>query len=293
MSLRTLLIANRGEIAVRVARTAREMGIRTVAVYSDADRGAPHVEACDDAVHIGPPPPSQSYLAVDRLLAAARASGADAVHPGYGFLSENAAFAAAVSDAGLTWVGPSAAVIAEMGDKVAARRRMRAAGVPVVAGVEDGDPVAIAALGFPLLVKAAGGGGGKGMRRVDGPEGLAEALAEARSEATTAFGNGDVYVERLLLRPRHVEVQILGDGRDVLHLGERECSVQRRHQKLVEETPCAVLDPDTRQRLCAAAVAAGRAVGYAGAGTVEFLLAQDGTFSFLEMNTRKIGRAHV
>ncbi len=287
MPINRLLIANRGEIAVRVARTAREMGISTVAVYSDADADAPHVEACDRAVRIGPAPPAASYLAVDALLAAARASGADAIHPGYGFLSENAAFARAVLDAGLVWVGPAPEVIAEMGDKVGARARMRAAGVPVVPGVETDDPAAIAALGFPVLVKAAGGGGGKGMRRVDAPGALAEALAEARSEAATAFGDGRVYAEKLVLRPRHVEVQVLGDRfGTIAHLGERECSIQRRHQKLVEETPCTALDADTRARLCAAAVAAARAVAYTGAGTVEFLLDEDGRFYFLEMNTR-------
>jgi acetyl-CoA carboxylase biotin carboxylase subunit len=287
MSIRRLLIANRGEIAVRIARSAREMGISTVAVYSDADKTAPHVDACDAAVHIGASPPAQSYLNVARLLDAARQAGADAVHPGYGFLSENAAFAEAVAAAGLTWVGPAPAVIAAMGDKVGARARMRAAGVPVVPGVETEDAAAIAALGFPVLVKAAGGGGGKGMRRVDDAAQLAEALAEARSEASTAFGDGRVYAEKLVLRPRHVEVQVIGDHHGGLaHLGERECSIQRRHQKLVEETPSSALDPDTRGRLCAAALAAARAVGYASAGTVEFLLDEDGRFYFLEMNTR-------
>jgi acetyl-CoA carboxylase biotin carboxylase subunit len=287
MSIRRLLIANRGEIAVRVARTAREMGIATVAVHSDADVDAPHVLACDHAEPIGPAPPAESYLRVDALLAAARRSGADAVHPGYGFLSEDAAFARAVLDAGLTWVGPAPEVVAAMGDKVGARERMRAAGVPVVPGVESDDPAEIAALGFPVLVKAAGGGGGKGMRRVDGPEALVEALAEARSEARAAFGNDRVYAEKLVVRPRHVEVQVLGDRHGtVAHLGERECSIQRRHQKLVEESPCVALDPDTRARLCAAAVAAAKAVNYEGAGTVEFLLDEDGRFYFLEMNTR-------
>ncbi|MFN7142734.1 MAG: acetyl/propionyl/methylcrotonyl-CoA carboxylase subunit alpha [Myxococcota bacterium] len=287
MPIRRLLIANRGEIAVRVARTAREMGIATVAVYSDADADAPHVDACDTAVRIGPPPPAESYLAVDALIDAARRTGADAVHPGYGFLSENAAFARAVIAAGLTWVGPAPEVIAVMGDKVAARERMRAAGVPVVPGVDGDDAAAIAALGFPVLVKAAGGGGGKGMRRVDTAAALPEALAEARSEAATAFGDARVYAEKLVERPRHVEVQILGDTHgNVAHLGERECSIQRRHQKLVEEAPSVALDADTRERLCAAAVAAGRAVAYTGAGTVEFLLDADGRFYFLEMNTR-------
>ena len=287
MPIQRLLIANRGEIAVRVARTAREMGIVTVVVYSDADADAPHVRACDEAVRIGPAPPGESYLAIDRLLDAARSTGADAVHPGYGFLAENAAFARAVLDAGLVWVGPAPEVITAMGDKVGARLRMRAAGVPVVPGVESDDPVAIAALGFPVLVKAAGGGGGKGMRRVDTEAALAEALVEARSEAEAAFGNGVVYAEKLVDRPRHVEVQVLGDNAGTIaHLGERECSIQRRHQKLVEEAPSPALDTDTRARLCATAVEAARAVAYTGAGTVEFLLDPDGRFYFLEMNTR-------
>ncbi|MDP2316744.1 MAG: acetyl-CoA carboxylase biotin carboxylase subunit [Pseudomonadota bacterium] len=287
MPIQRLLIANRGEIAVRVARTAREMGIATVAVYSDADADAPHVRACDTAVRIGPAPPAESYLAIDRLIDAARAAGADAVHPGYGFLAENAAFARAVVDAGFVWVGPAPEVIAVMGDKVGARLRMRAAGVPVVPGVETDDAADIAALGFPVLVKAAGGGGGKGMRRVDSLDALAEAIVEARSEAGTAFGDERVYAEKLVERPRHVEVQVLGDiFGTIAHLGERECSIQRRHQKLVEEAPSPALDAPTRARLCAAAVEAARAVAYTGAGTVEFLLDSDGRFYFLEMNTR-------
>ncbi|MDP2306443.1 MAG: biotin carboxylase N-terminal domain-containing protein [Pseudomonadota bacterium] len=287
MPIHRLLIANRGEIAIRVARTAREMGIATVAVYSDADVDAPHVRACDDAVRLGPAPPSESYLSIDRLLEAARTSGADAVHPGYGFLAENAAFARAVLEAGLVWVGPAPDVISVMGDKVGARLRMRLAGVPVVTGVESDDPHTIAALGFPVLVKAVGGGGGKGMRRVDSADALGEALAEARSEAATAFGDPRVYAEKLVERPRHVEVQVLGDlYGTIAHLGERECSIQRRHQKLVEEAPSPALDAATRARLCATAVDAARAVAYTGAGTVEFLLDGDGRFYFLEMNTR-------
>ncbi|MES2638168.1 MAG: biotin carboxylase N-terminal domain-containing protein [Myxococcota bacterium] len=291
MPIQRLLIANRGEIAVRVARTAREMGIATVAVYSDADADAPHVRACDTAVRLGPAPPSESYLSVERLLEAARSVGADAVHPGYGFLAENAAFAQAVIDAGLVWVGPTPEVIRVMGDKVGARQAMRAAGVPVVPGVESDDPATIAGLGFPVLVKAAGGGGGKGMRRVDSADALAEALTEARSEAATAFGDARVYAEKLIERPRHVEVQVLGDTFGAIaHLGERECSIQRRHQKLVEEAPSPALDADAsgniRARMCAAAVEAARAVAYTGVGTVEFLLDPDGRFYFLEMNTR-------
>jgi acetyl-CoA carboxylase biotin carboxylase subunit len=287
MSLRRLLIANRGEIAVRVARTAREMGIATVAVYSDADADALHVRACDTAVRLGPDAPAESYLAIPRLLDAARAAGADAVHPGYGFLAENAAFAEACLGAGLRWVGPAPAVIAAMGDKMGARARMRAAGVPVVPGVETDEPAEIAALGFPVLVKAAGGGGGKGMRIVATAEALGEALAEARSEAHTAFGDGRVYAEKLVLRPRHVEVQVLADTHGTIaHLGERECSIQRRHQKLVEECPSVALPADTRAAMCTAAVEAARAVGYVGAGTVEFLLDPEGRFYFLEMNTR-------
>jgi acetyl-CoA carboxylase biotin carboxylase subunit len=290
--IRTLLIANRGEIAVRIVRAARELGIRTVAVYSEADRLAPHVLRADAARLLGPAPSSESYLHVDRILEAARASGADAIHPGYGFLAERAHFAQAVVDAGLTFVGPTADTIAAMGDKTEARRRMQEAGVPIVPGlvapVEDPEAAHAAAddIGYPVLLKAAAGGGGKGMRVVAGADELTGAFAGARREALSAFGDGAVYLERYLDRPRHVEIQVLGDTHGhVVHLGERECSVQRRHQKLVEEAPSPVLTPAERAAMGEAAVQAARAVGYVGAGTVEFLY-QDGDFYFLEMNTR-------
>ena len=291
--IRRLLIANRGEIAVRVARTAREMGIETVAVYAASDASSPHVRQADRAVALGEGPPADTYLSGPRLLEAARSSGADAVHPGYGFLSESARFARDVAAAGLVWVGPPAAAMEEMGGKLRSRARMEAAGVPVVpgsrAGVSDAAGLAseAARLGYPLLVKASAGGGGKGMSRVDRPEDLAAALEEGRRLAEAAFGDGTVYLERLLEECRHVEFQVFGDGAGrVVHLFERECSVQRRHQKIVEETPSAVLSPPLREAMGRAAVAAARAVGYAGAGTVEFLVDPDGHFYFLEMNTR-------
>jgi acetyl-CoA/propionyl-CoA carboxylase biotin carboxyl carrier protein len=285
--VRSVLIANRGEIAVRIVRACRELGLRAIAVYSDADAGALHVRLADAAHRIGPAPARESYLSTDAVLAAAAESGADAVHPGYGLLSENAAFAAAVVDAGLTWVGPAPDVIARMGDKVAARRTAQAAQVPVLPG-SDGTVEAgydAAGIGFPLVVKASFGGGGRGMRVVRDGTGLDAALAAAAREAGAAFGRGDVYVERYLDRPRHVEVQVLGDAHGtVLHLGDRDCSVQRRHQKLIEEAP-ADLPSDVRSGLHAAAVRLAREVGYVGAGTVEFLVS--GTeFYFLEMNTR-------
>ena len=289
MSVKTVLIANRGEIAVRIARACREHGLAAVAVYSEADRGAPHTLAADRAVPIGPPPAVQSYLSVEALLAAARSAGADAVHPGYGFLAESAAFGRAVEAAGLTWIGPPPEAIATMGDKLAARATVARAGVPLVPGAEVGGDAAAAArrLGFPVLVKAAAGGGGKGMRTVASEAELPDALAAARREAEAAFADGRVYLEKLLVRPRHVEVQVLGDRHGTLvHLGERECSIQRRHQKIVEETPCPVLTPRLRAEMTAAALAAARAVGYTSAGTVEFLLDAEGRFYFLEMNTR-------
>ena len=288
----SLLIANRGEIAVRIIRAARELGVRTVAVYSEPDRLAPHVLEADEAYLLGPAPSAESYLRVDRLLDVARASGAEAIHPGYGFLAERAHFAKAVADAGLVFVGPTAATISAMGDKTEARRRMQAAGVPIVPGLVDpvDDPeaalLAAAKIGFPVLLKAAAGGGGKGMRVIATPDELPRAFEAARREALAAFGDGSVYLERYLGRPRHVEIQVLGDthGR-VLHLGERECSIQRRHQKLVEEAPSPVLSPGERAAMGQAAVRAAEAVDYVGAGTVEFLY-QDGDFFFLEMNTR-------
>jgi len=293
MKIRRLMIANRGEIAVRIARTAKERGLRTIAVFSAADRGARHVEACDEAVEIGPAPAAESYLSIPRLLDAARSAAADAVHPGYGFLSENAEFAEAVESAGLVWVGPPASAMRAMGGKIAARQLMLEAGVPIVPGFQDagaGDAALAGAaeeIGFPVLVKASAGGGGKGMRRVDAPGDLAAALAGARREAASAFGDPTVYLEKAIDRPRHVEMQIFGDGRgEVLALGERDCSIQRRHQKIVEEAPAAALGAEIRRRMAEAAVAAGRAVGYVGAGTVEFLVDRAGRFFFLEMNTR-------
>ncbi|MGD8320670.1 MAG: acetyl-CoA carboxylase biotin carboxylase subunit [Gemmatimonadota bacterium] len=290
--IETLLIANRGEIAVRVIRAARELGIRTVAVYSEPDRLAPHVLEADAAYLLGPAASSESYLKVERILEVAREAGADAVHPGYGFLAERAHFARAVSDAGLVFVGPTADTIAAMGDKTEARRRMKKAGVPIVPGlvdpVDDADAALEAArdIGYPVLLKAAAGGGGKGMRVVEDPGDLPKAFDAARREALAAFGDGSVYLERYLNRPRHVEIQVLGDAHGhVIHLGERECSIQRRHQKLVEEAPSPVLTPEKRQKMGMAAVRAAQAVDYVGAGTVEFLY-QDGDFYFLEMNTR-------
>jgi geranyl-CoA carboxylase alpha subunit len=286
------LIANRGEIACRVARSAQRLGFATVAVYSDADRGAPHLSACDLALPIGGREAAESYLVIDKLLDAARRSGAQAVHPGYGFLSERAEFARAVLDAGLVFVGPPPAVIEAMGDKAQARRAMAAAGLPVLPGY-DGDDQSDAALvaaaqdiGFPVMVKAAAGGGGRGMRLVHRAADLPAALAAARSEARKAFGDPRLILERALMAPRHVEVQVLADAHGaVLHLGERDCSIQRRHQKIIEEAPAPGLSASLRTRMCEAAVHAARAVGYRNAGSVEFLV-DGGEFFFMEMNTR-------
>jgi acetyl-CoA carboxylase biotin carboxylase subunit len=290
--LRRVLVANRGEIALRIMRACRDEGLETVAVYSDADRYAPFVRVADQAIRIGGAAPADSYLRIDAILDAARARGADAIHPGYGFLSERAAFAQAIEQAGLIFVGPPSSAISAMGDKTSARRLMAAAGVPIVPGsigaLSDGAEAAAVAhdLGYPVLVKAAAGGGGKGMRVVSEPGQLAAALAAASSEATKAFGDGSVYLEKYVERPRHVEIQILADHERTVHVGERECSIQRRHQKLVEEAPSIAVDDGLRERMGAAAVAAGIAVGYRGAGTCEFLLAANGDFYFLEMNTR-------
>jgi propionyl-CoA carboxylase alpha chain len=286
-----LLIANRGEIAARVIRTANALGIATVAVYSDPDAGLPYVTQADEAVRLPGAAPADTYLRADLIIAAAVATGADAIHPGYGFLSEDAAFARACADAGLIFVGPAPGTIAAMGDKVAAKAMMAAAGVPVLPGVTvDAGGVradAAAQVGFPLLVKAAFGGGGRGMRLVTDPARLEAAVNSARREAAAAFGDGTVFLERYVPDPRHVEVQILGDAHgDVVHLFERECSIQRRYQKIVEEAPSPAVDADLRAALTKAAVAAGQAVGYTGAGTVEFVLDRDGSFYFLEMNTR-------
>jgi acetyl/propionyl-CoA carboxylase alpha subunit len=291
-----LLIANRGEIAVRIARTAREMGIEPIGVFAAADAGAFHTTKMARSVDLGSGPTSETYLSIPRLLEAARHAGADAVHPGYGFLSENPAFARAVQGAGLLWIGPPAEAIEKMGDKLEARRRMRDAGVPVVPGSDIGGGAGAAvsdlyergvALGFPLLVKASAGGGGKGMARVDSAAALAESIEQTSRVAEAAFADGRVYLEKLFERPRHVEFQVFGDRfGSVVHLFERECSVQRRHQKVLEETPSAALDPRLREAMGRAAVEAARAVEYVGAGTIEFLLDERKNFYFLEMNTR-------
>src|SRR5215470_12104765 len=293
MTFSKVLVANRGEIAWRVMRTAKAMGYRTVAVYSDADKDAPHVAFADEAARIGPPPVGESYLSIARILEAAKTSGADAVHPGYGFLSENEAFAAACDKAGLTFIGPPAAAIAAMGNKAAAKRRMIEAGVPCVPGYQGADQSdgilekEARKIGLPVMVKAAAGGGGRGMRLVESAGDLAEAIRTARAEAESAFGSGELILEKAVVDTRHVEIQVFADNHgNVIHLGERDCSVQRRHQKVIEEAPSPAVDAGLRQRMGAAAVAAATAIGYRGAGTVEFLLASDGAFYFLEMNTR-------
>ncbi|WP_040798575.1 acetyl-CoA carboxylase biotin carboxylase subunit [Nocardia higoensis] len=291
----TVLVANRGEIAVRVLRTLRALGIRSVAVYSDADAGARHVREADVAVRLGPAPARQSYLDIDKVVDAARRTGAQAVHPGYGFLSENAAFAAALEKAGIVFLGPPARAIEIMGDKIAAKTTVSAFGVPVVPGIArpgltDAELIAAAAdIGYPVLVKPSAGGGGKGMRRVDDPAELPAALVSARREAGSAFGDDTLFLERFVTRPRHIEVQILADTHGtVLHLGERECSLQRRHQKVIEEAPSPLLDAETRARIGAAACDTARSVDYVGAGTVEFIVSADrpDEFFFMEMNTR-------
>ncbi|AEI63580.1 acetyl-CoA carboxylase biotin carboxylase subunit [Corallococcus macrosporus] len=288
-----VLIANRGEIAVRVIRTCQRLGYRTVAVFSEADRAAPHVLAADEAVAIGPSPAKESYLVIGKILEAAKASGAEAIHPGYGFLSENADFARACRDAGLVFIGPEAEAITLMGNKRQAKLRMIAADVPCIPGYEasDLDDEALAVegerIGFPLMVKAAAGGGGRGMRLVHEAAQLREALRAARSEATNAFGSGELILEKAVIDARHVEVQVFADAHgNVVHLGERDCSVQRRHQKIVEESPSPAVSPALRARMGEVAVAAARAIGYRGAGTIEFLLAPSGDFYFMEMNTR-------
>jgi acetyl-CoA carboxylase biotin carboxylase subunit len=288
VTLRRCLIANRGEIAVRLIRACREGGIEAVAVYSDADAGALHVRLADRAVHLGGSAPADSYLHIGRLIDAARQTACDCVHPGYGFMSESAAFAAAVIDAGLIWIGPRPDAIAAMGDKLDARRRMIAAGVPVAPGGEIPPGGALPSdLTYPVMVKAAGGGGGRGIRIVHTPDDLAEAVESAQREAEHAFGDGRVFVERYIAPGRHIEVQILADAHGaVIHLGERECSAQRRHQKVIEESPSPLIDMAARARIGAAAVEAARAVGYVSAGTVEFIADGAGNFYFLEMNTR-------
>jgi len=289
----SILVANRGEIAVRVMRTAKALGYRTIAVYSEADADAPHVRMADESALIGPAPVNESYLVIDNILDAASVTGADAIHPGYGFLSENAAFAEACGKNGLVFIGPTPEAIEVMGNKAESKRRMIATGVPCVPGYEDKDQADAAfvkaadEIGFPVMVKAAAGGGGRGMRLVDTAADLPNALAAARSEAESAFGSGELILEKAIVRPRHVEIQIFADNDGhTIHLGERDCSVQRRHQKVIEEAPCPVMTDDLRAAMGAAAVEAARSIGYRGAGTVEFLLAEDGAFYFLEMNTR-------
>jgi acetyl-CoA carboxylase biotin carboxylase subunit len=287
-----ILIANRGEIALRIIRAAHELGVKTVAVYSDADRYAPHVLAADEAYNIGPAPSAQSYLRQEALIEIAKRTGAEAIHPGYGFLSERAPFIRAVRDAGLVFIGPTAEAVEAMGDKTSARKRVIDAGVPVVPGTKE--PLTDASearrvageIGYPILLKAAAGGGGKGMRIVNSEDEVERALTAAGNEARAAFGDDAVYIEKYLEGPRHIEIQLLADRHgNVLHLGERECSIQRRHQKMIEEAPSPVLTPEEREAMGATAVAAARSVNYEGAGTVEFLY-QEGAFFFLEMNTR-------
>jgi geranyl-CoA carboxylase alpha subunit len=293
----TVLVANRGEIALRVLRTVRRMGYGSVAVYSEADRGSPHVQAADRAVCIGPAAPAQSYLNIDAILNAARLAGADAVHPGYGFLSENDAFADAVDAAGLVFIGPSGDNIRAMGNKAGAKRLMQAAGIPCIPGYEgpndsegQSDETFVREaerIGFPIMCKAAAGGGGRGMRLVQQASDLPAALASARSEARTAFGSAELILERAVIAPRHIEIQLLADSHGhVVHLGERDCSVQRRHQKVIEEAPSPAVDAALRQRMGEAAVHSARTLGYIGAGTMEFLLDAEGNFYFMEMNTR-------
>jgi acetyl-CoA carboxylase biotin carboxylase subunit len=288
-----VLIANRGEIALRVIRACRELGIRTVAVYSVADRESLHVRFADEEVCIGPAPARDSYLNIPRIIAAAEITGAEAVHPGYGFLAENAEFAEICEESGLVFIGPTAEQIRQMGDKVQARKLMQAAGVPVVPGSEGAVPDVAEgreiadAIGYPVMIKAAAGGGGKGMRAVRGADEFEAAFRMAQREAEAAFGDGSLYIEKLVERGRHVEFQVFGDthGR-VVHLNERDCSVQRRHQKLIEESPSPIMTPELRARMGAAAVAGAAAIGYRGAGTIEFLVDPDLNYYFLEMNTR-------
>ncbi|MCS3664859.1 propionyl-CoA carboxylase alpha chain [Salinibacter ruber] len=288
-----VLVANRGEIALRVLRTCHEQGLNTVAVYSTPDRSAPHVRRADEAYHIGPAAAAQSYLDSEAILEAARRSGADAIHPGYGFLSENAAFAEACAEAGVHFVGPPAAAIRAMGDKTAARQLMKEAGVPMapgttdaVASTEEGEAIA-EDIGYPVLIKAAAGGGGKGMRIVHEPEHFAGAMDRAQGEAASSFGDGRVFIEKYIEEPRHIEFQILADHHgNTVHLFERECSIQRRHQKVIEEAPSSVLTPEVRREMGEAAVAAAESCGYRNAGTVEFLVDADLNYYFMEMNTR-------
>ncbi len=288
-----ILIANRGEIAVRVIRACRELGIQSVAVYSEVDRASLHVRKADEAYHIGPPAATESYLNIDKILDAARRSGADAIHPGYGFLSENSRFAHACASAGIKFIGPTAASMEMMGSKTRARQHMEKANIPFVPGTSRGlespeEAARVAErIGYPVMLKAAAGGGGKGMRLVHAPEQLASALASAQSEAQRAFGDNEVYIEKAIINPRHIEMQVLADEHgNTVYLGERECSIQRRHQKVLEESPSLIVDPDMRRRLGEVAVRVAQAAGYTNAGTIEFLVDQHKNFYFLEMNTR-------
>ncbi|HEY9046388.1 MAG TPA: acetyl-CoA carboxylase biotin carboxylase subunit [Ohtaekwangia sp.] len=292
-AIKKILVANRGEIALRVMRSARELGIKTVAVYSEADRNALHVRFADEAVYIGPPPSAESYLRIEKILAAAHSTGADAIHPGYGFLSENEDFAQAVEDAGLLFIGPSAKAIELMGSKLAAKAAVAKFNVPLVPGTSE--PITdvnaakkiAAEIGYPVLIKASAGGGGKGMRVVEDEASFHEQMERAISEATSAFGDGSVFIEKYITKPRHIEFQIFGDKHgNVVHLFERECSIQRRHQKVVEEAPSSILTPEKRKAMGEAAINAAKACGYYGAGTIEFILDDKLNFYFLEMNTR-------
>jgi len=291
--IRKVLIANRGEIAVRVIRACHDLGVRTVAIFSEADRVAYHTRLADEAVCVGPAPSRESYLVMESILAAAKSTGADAIHPGYGFLSENAVFAQACADAGVTFIGPSPQTIRRLGDKIEARRMATKAGLPLAPAVEAESPTLdslradCARMGYPVLIKAAAGGGGKGMRLAENDAALGEALESAAREAGAAFGDSRIYVEKYIERPRHIEIQVFGDTHgNIVHLFERECSIQRRHQKIIEEAPSSFVTPEMRERMGAAAVAIAKASGYVGAGTVEFLVDKNRNFYFLEVNTR-------
>ena len=288
-----ILIANRGEIALRIIRACKELGIKTVAVHSTADHEALHVKLADESICIGPAPSAKSYLNMKAIISAAEVTDADAIHPGYGFLSENAEFAEICGNCGITFIGPTPENMRLMGDKISARQTVTAAGVPILPGTKEGvhspeEAIRIAGeIGYPIIIKATAGGGGRGMKVVHSPASLPNAFAAARSEAQAGFGNPDVYIEKYCERPRHVEIQIMADKHgNVIHLGERDCSIQRRHQKLIEEAPCPVLSPELRKKMGDCAVAAAKAVGYTSVGTMEFLLDQSGNFYFMEMNTR-------
>ncbi|MDY0270161.1 acetyl-CoA carboxylase biotin carboxylase subunit [Trichloromonas sp.] len=288
-----ILIANRGEIALRIIRACKELGIKTVAVHSDADSEALHVKLADESICIGPAPSAKSYLNMKSIISAAEVTDADAIHPGYGFLSENAEFAEICANCGLTFIGPTPENMRLMGDKISARQTVTKAGVPILPGTKEGVHTAeeakrvAAEIGYPVIIKATAGGGGRGMKVVHSPASLPNAFAAARSEAQAGFGNPEVYIEKFCERPRHVEIQIMADKHgNVIHLGERDCSIQRRHQKLIEEAPCPVLTPETRKKMGECAVAAAKTVGYTSVGTMEFLLDQQGNFYFMEMNTR-------